>query len=80
MKNRKRGLASLAILAVTAIAVLTLLTGPALDAQAKPSCEVKCKKDYQQCRAYCGRPDVNCFVACETVYEWCLANCGSIIE
>jgi hypothetical protein len=78
--NWKRSLLSLALMTVVAAAVLTLITGPAFEAQAKPSCEVECKKDYQQCRSFCGRPEINCFVACETVYDWCLADCGAIIE
>jgi len=80
MKNWKRGLAALILFAVTTVGLLALLIGPSLDAQAKPSCEIECKKEYAQCRAFCSKPDVACFVACETVYDWCIAACGGIIE
>ena len=79
-RNWRRGLVSLGLLVVVAVAVLSLVTGPELTAQAAPPCEVQCKKDYRQCVRICGQPDVNCFVACETVLDICLANCGAITQ
>jgi len=80
MRTWKRGLVLAALLTVSAVAVLSLLSGPSFSAKPAPSCENQCLQDYKDCQRLCSKPNVACFVACETVLEWCLAGCGGIVE
>ena len=80
MRTLKCAALSLGLLTVAGLAAPTLITGPALEAQAAPPCEVQCKKEFRACQRICGQPNVNCLVACETVLDICLANCGAITE
>jgi len=68
----------LGLVAVLGVGALALVGGPGFEAQAAPSCEQQCAKEYRACVRYCSQPGVACFVSCETVLDICLSNCGVV--